>query len=308
MTVIRLVAALRHGRLRARQFLEAVGAIIAFALLRALPVAWASALGGAVLRAVGPRLSVSRRARRNIALAFPEMDGAAHDAILTQAWDNLGRTSAEYPHLAQILRRRVEVSGAEHVLSLRDDGEPGICITAHCANWEIVRLSVERIGLTTTTVYRRPNNPFVDALIRRTRRADEGRLVPKGPAGAKALLATLRQGGHLGLVIDQKMNDGLPAPFFGRPAMTATAAAELALRYDCPVLPVHAERLPGARFRLVVEPPFRVVKRASDAPSNTSEDRRQALIDGMTQMNAVVESWVRARPGEWLWQHKRWMD
>jgi lauroyl/myristoyl acyltransferase len=32
------------------------------------------------------------------------------------------------------------------------------------------------------------------------------------------------------------MNDGIPVPFFGHPAMTAPALAVLALRFDCDVV------------------------------------------------------------------------
>ncbi len=37
--------------------------------------------------------------------------------------------------------------------------------------------------------------------------------------------------------MDQKMNDGVEATLFGRPAMTAPAMAALALRFRCPVIP-----------------------------------------------------------------------
>ena len=44
------------------------------------------------------------------------------------------------------------------------------------------------------------------------------------------------------MLVDQKMNDGIPVPFFGRDAMTAPALALLALRYDCAVVPIRMER------------------------------------------------------------------
>ena len=79
---------------------------------------------------------------------------------------------------------------------------------------------------------------------------------PKGRPGRAARLAALARGEHLTLLADQKMNDGIPAPFFGLPAMTAPALASLALRFDCDVLPARVERLDGAHFRLTVFPPL----------------------------------------------------
>ena len=61
-------------------------------------------------------------------------------------------------------------------------------------------------------------------------RSDRGEFIPKGAVGARADHGALRRGTHLALLADQKMNDGIPVPFFGRPAMTAPALAVLALR------------------------------------------------------------------------------
>ena len=77
------------------------------------------------------------------------------------------------------------------------------------------------------------------------------RRVAKGSAGAREALAHLRRGGVLGMLVDQKLNEGLAVPFFGRPAMTTPALAQFALRFRCPVIPVHPVRLGPARFRVI---------------------------------------------------------
>ena len=78
----------------------------------------------------------------------------------------------------------------------------------------------------------------------------------KGAHGARGAMAHLQAGGFLGMLVDQKMNDGIAAPLFGHPAMTAPAAAAFALRFRCPVVPAHVQRLGPARFRLVCEAPL----------------------------------------------------
>ena len=88
-------------------------------------------------------------------------------------------------------------------------------------------------------------------------------------------------------------------PFFGRPAMTAPTVALLGLRFDCDVLPVRVERLRGARFRLTIEPPLRLPdtgNRAADVASL------------MAEVNATLERWIRERPEQWFWVHRRWPD
>ena len=79
--------------------------------------------------------------------------------------------------------------------------------------------------------------------------------------------------------------------------MTAPALAQLALRFDVPILPVHVERLGPARFRMVCEAPLAV------KPAGTKAGDILAIL---TAMNATLERWIRAEPGAWLWLHRRW--
>ena len=119
----------------------------------------------------------------------------------------------------------------------------------------------------------------------------------KGAAGGRAAAAHLARGGFLGLLMDQKLNDGVQASFFGMAAMTAPAAAAFALHFRAPLLMGHVERLGPARLRLVVHPPLAVPQTGS----------RRGDVAAMTQaMNDVFESWIRARPDSWLWLHRRW--
>ena len=153
-------------------------------------------------------------------------------------------------------------------------------------------------GIPVAQIYRAGNNPLLDRLIARFR-GDRGELIPKGPVAARRAIAALRRGTHLTLLADQKMNDGIPVPFFGRPAMTAPALAVLALCFDCDVLPARVERLAGARFRLTVFPPL---------PLPRSGEPHADAVALMARVNATLEAWVRDRPEQWLWVHRRWPD
>ncbi len=130
-------------------------------------------------------------------------------------------------------------------------------------------------------------------------RSDAAELIPKGSAGARQMIASLGRGGHLGMLVDQKMNDGIEAGFFGHKAMTAPALAQLALKYDCPVLPARVERIDGARFRVIVEAPL-ALPRSGDRAADT-----RALTE---TVNRYLERWIAERPEQWLWLHRRWPD
>src|SRR5438270_3154076 len=82
--------------------LEAWGAAFLFGGFKLLPLDCASALGGALARRIGPFLSVSKHARRNLNRAFPELSETEIARVVAGMWDNLGRLAAEYPHLRKI--------------------------------------------------------------------------------------------------------------------------------------------------------------------------------------------------------------
>ena len=217
-------------------------------------------------------------------------------------WHNLGRVAAEYPHLRKIgvfePGGRVETHDFEHVHRAVAARRRMIFFSEHIANWEIAALAAVQYGIPVAQIYRAANNPLVDRMITRFRGIG-GELIPKGTVAARRAIAALRRGAHLTMLVDQKMNDGIPVPFFGRPAMTASALAVLALRYDCDVLPARVERLGGAHFRLTVFPPL---------PLPRSGDHHADVAALMARVNQTLEEWIRDCPEEWFWLHRRWSD
>ncbi len=286
-----------------RYLIEAVAVWLAQALFGALPLDRASALGGWLGRALGPRLRRTQVAERNLRRAFPERSPDEIAAIVGAMWDNLGRVAAEFPHLGEIdvyaADGRVEAVGSEYLDALRAGGGNAIFFSAHLGNWEIASLCTSQKGMPLTFIYRAANNPFVDRMVRKLRAPIAGAHFPKGAPGAAQLVAALRRGESLGMLVDQKLGDGIAAPFFGRDAMTAPAPALLALKFGCPLVPVRVERFEGARFRLTVYPPI-------DVPRTGDRDADVAATTA--RINAVLEEWIRARPEQWLWIHRRWPE
>ena len=288
---------LRHP---VRYRLEAVGARLLFALLSILPTEGASRFGGWLLRTLGSLTGAHRVAHINMARALPELSESERARALTLAWDNLGRTSAEYPLLSRFLESpedaRIELEGGEGVAELAvlaARGEPAILASAHFGNWEIVPIAIAQAMNPLTIVYRPANNPLVDAMIADIRAPYAAKLAPKGTDGARKIVAALKAGGHVLMVVDQKINTGVDVPFFGRGAMTGPAVVKFAQRFACPVFPVRAERLSGARFKVIVEKPWRF---------SPDDDVQTAL----TRINRHIEGWIRRTPGQWLWMHRRW--
>src|SRR5689334_15501802 len=141
-----------------------------FGLFRLIPLQVASAIGGTIARAVGPRIGVTRRARKNLQRAFPEKSPAEIEAIIREVWENLGRVVAEYPHLSRIKAFTpdavVEVRGTAIVEAARARGKPIIFFAGHLANWEVSAIAAKAFGVPLHLIYRPANNPWVEQIYR----------------------------------------------------------------------------------------------------------------------------------------------
>ncbi len=281
---------------RFRYALETLGVYIIYAFFRVLPLPVASAAGGWIGRTFGRFFPSTEVAYANLARVMPETTMEQRRQIVREVWDNLGRVMAEYPHLGHIADN-VEIVGHKHLEAAATSGKASIFFAAHIANWEICSIAVKQAGIRVYPVYRRPNNPGVESLLAHARGAGAVGLIPKGAEGAREMLAVLKRGEALGIMMDQKLNEGMAIPFFGIDAMTAPAIAAFALKFRCPVHPVRIERLRGSHFRVTVLP-------AIDMPA--AADKAEAQREVLTTINRHFEDWVRARPGQWLWIHNRW--
>ena len=188
--------------------------------------------------------------------------------------------------------------GAEHLDALKAGGRGGILFAGHVGQWDLPPLAVRQRGVDATIVYREINNPLLNRVMGYWREPI-GPFHNKGRSAAKAMIEGLRAGRCFSMLVDQKMNDGIPVPFFGRPAMTAPAIAQFAVRDGVPLLPARSERLGGGRYRVTFYPPL--------APVRTG-DRQHDVAATLAKINDLIEGWIRARPEQWLWVHRRWPD
>ncbi len=283
--------------------LQGLVAHTVYFLMGLIPVDVASAMGGWIARTIGPRLGVTRIARSNLEMAFPEKTPEEINIIIGDMWENLGRVGFEFPHISKLnvynSPERFEIIGGENIDLLRDDNQCGIFFSGHLANWEFCALGPAQRdpAVPVQLIYREPDNPWMRKLFAKRKPTPECGLLPKGTKGARLALNALKQGEHLAMLVDQKMNDGIAVPFFGRDAMTAPAIAQFALKYNCPVVPVRIERIKGVKFRLTFFPPM-------EHP--TGSNRKEDILTMMTEVNKTLEDWVRERPDQWLWVHRRW--
>ena len=278
-------------------FLEGSFILLIFILLKILPLGISSFLMGKLSSLIGPRLGVTKKAYNNIKNVMPEKNEKEITKIIKDMWENLGKVAGEYPHLSKFdpeKNNKIQIYGKKNLLLVKKTKTPAIFFSGHLANWEILPNIAIKNGVPVLTIFRRPNNPFINFLIKYIR--SNLPMAPKGKEGAKQLIYSLKKGRSIGLVIDQKMNDGIKVPFFNKPAMTSDALAQLCLRIKSLVIPVGVERIKNTNFKITFHDPLKITKNG----------KKKTPLQIMTEVNLIMEKWIRKNPGQWLWLHRRW--
>jgi KDO2-lipid IV(A) lauroyltransferase len=268
---------------------------------RLLPPDTASRLGASLARRLGPHLDKTRLITRNLRVAFPDKTPAELDRLVADIWANLGSILAEYPHLGTICHiqadQRLEYVIAEDIQVFSNPDKPAVFVSAHLGNWELAAGAIAYRGVPLSVVYTRLQNPGLDRMLYRARQALGCDLVERGGAG-RQLIRCLKEGTSVGLIVDQRVDGGEPVPFFGHDMLTSITPAQLALRFDCELIPVQIQRLEGAHFRVIFHSPVK-----ADDPTASGE---QKVLQMTRKINALFEDWIRERPHQWMCTKRRW--
>ncbi len=273
-------------------------------LLRALPRRMARSCGAA-LAAVAFLLHRRLRqvGRRNLELAFPTLLAAEREAILRKEYRHLGWLLAEFCQMSTYTReyagRFIRYEGLEHYMSARDRGQGVLVLTGHLGAWELSSFYHSLAGYPMGMVIRRLDNPLVDSLVN-TIRCQHGNRVLHKDDFARGLIAAMRSGGTVGILMDTNMTppQGLFVPFFGIEACTASGLARVALKTGAAVLP---------GFLLWEASERKYVLRFGPELTLASTDNSEADAATNTALfTAEIEATIRQYPSQWLWMHRRW--
>lgn len=277
-------------------------------LIARLPLSLALRIGTAI-GVLSYHLARRQRklALRHLAIAFPDMSQAEQRKIARAAFAHFGRAAMEFAagrRLDDRLERYVVLDPASEQLyrEVTAQGRGFIVATGHIGNWELFARRLARIGGEPVVIARRSWDAHLDRFVADLRASGGVTTVwREDPGTARQLLRTLREGRALGVLIDQDTKvQGVFVPFFGRPAFTPRAAAELALRSGAPLLV-------GWSRRLGRKPTDGYFLELKQIPLCTSPADRDAEVLRVTSAcTARLESVIRANPGEWVWMHERW--
>lgn len=286
-----------------RQAAEAAAVGVVFRLARLLPRGVLLALGGAV-GAVAGRLDGRHTAiaRENLRAALgDELSEAERERVLRACWRHFGRITFDALAFPQLDRRALggvlKVEGIEHARAALASGRGALVFSAHYGHWEAGAYAMGLLGIPFAVIARPLDNPLLDNRLLELRGGTGNAVIPKRRAVRETMRA-LARGTAVAILIDQDARaEGVFVPFFGRPASTTPTLALLALRTEAPIVPVFARVEADGTITVHVQP---VVE------TRPTGDRERDVARVTAACTAVVESWVRRDPEQWLWMHRRW--
>ena len=283
------------ARQRASYFAENIALRGILRLAGLVPYRWRVPLIGKLVSALGPLVGFDRRIRDNLTLTCPDLTEADVAKLCREVSDNAGRTIAELyagaPFIDRAKAAPITGAGLQSLEEARAAGRPVILVTGHFGNYDAARAGLISRGFTMGALYRRMANPYFNTHYVRTISQIGTPMFEQGKRGMVEMVRHLKKGGTIAIVADLHVHGGELINFFGKPAVTSTVPAELALKYNAALIPVYGIRQEnGLDFEVTLSDEIS----ASDPVTMT-----QAICDDL-------ENVVRRHMGQWFWIHRRW--
>ena len=286
------------ARSAVRNRVEWAAVCLILGFFRVLPRRVADAAALAVVSLL--RLSVrryTRVARRNLAIAFPDLDEARKQDYLDGCFRNIARVVVAVAKFPLISKRNVRTwiryEGFEHFEEALRLGRGVVFATGHLGNWELSAFAHALMAGPMGVVVRPLDNPLLDRLAMRYRTMSGNSVISRRES-ARPIMQMLRANAAVGILADQNTTEdrGIFVEFFEIPACVDAGLAKLAAHTGAAIIPgfavwSEAERRYILRFYPAIQP-------SGDQLRDT-----QAV-------QAALEKAIRDYPGQWLWIHRRW--
>jgi Kdo2-lipid IVA lauroyltransferase/acyltransferase len=240
---------------------------------------------------------------RNLEMALPQLSSKTRKKIIRAVYVHLGWQLVEFCRMTRYTRENtrnwMRTEGLEHYLAAQARGKGVLIITGHLGAWELSSFYHSLMGHPMGMVIRRLDNRRLDAYVNGIRRAHGNFVLSKDDFG-RGLLTAMREGKTVGILMDTNMTppQGEFVKFFGIDACTGTGLAHIARKTGAAVLP-------GFMFWEDSEKKY-VLRFGEEVTIPQTDDVAADILKGTQLSTAVIETWIRRYPDQWLWIHRRW--
>ncbi len=245
---------------------------------------------------VGPRFKSKKIINDNLRNFKKNITLLEEEKIISNMWKNYGMTFIEYIFLKSFKNNNSHISfkGEEILENICQNNKPVIFVSGHFANFELMSMEITKKNVNLATIYRPLNNFFLNPVMEFLRKKYVCKnQIKKGINGLREAIEYIKKNYSIALMIDQRLSEGDKINFFGKPASTTTLPAQLAFKYNLPIIPVFIQRMNNEDFQIeFFEKIF---------PKNFKDK-----IELSQKLNYVLEDMIKKNPNEWIWTHNRW--
>jgi len=286
-----------------KYFFEFISIISLFCIFKIIGLRNASNLGAILGRFVGPLFRSKEVTKQNIKIGLGNLDEKKEKEIINGMWSNIGRTFAEYIFLKDFKFNKtnfshIKINGTNYLNEIKTTNKPVVFFSCHLANFALMAMELDKFGIKCAAIYRPLNNIFLNPLMEYLRmKYICPNQIPKGRVGVREVIKKVNDGYSIALMVDQRVGQAPKIPFFGEPAHTTTIPAQLALKYNCKLVPIFLERKGDVNFEMTVHEPYEIQK-----TENVDADTKNITL----KINQIIEKMIIKNPTQWLWSHNRW--
>ena len=281
-----------------KYFIQFLFAIIFLIICKILGPKISSDLGGVIFEKLGPYFRSKKIIHSNIKKAFPKISFEDLNKLTNSMWNNYGRVFAEYVFIKDFrigkIDSKIDIIGKDILDEIKKSNKPVVFISGHFSNFELMAMQIEKAGIELSAIYRPLNNIFLNIVMEKIRKKYICKnQIKKGIAGTRELIKFQRNNYSIALMIDQRVSEGEKVNFFNQEAYTTTIPAQLAKKFDMPIVPIFIERVNDTNFKIKISKPVNFLK--SDS-----------IKDITSKLNVIIEEMILKNPTQWIWSHNRW--
>ena len=249
-----------------------------------------------LFKIVGPIFKSKITIEKNLLIFDKNISEIRKKEISSKMWASYGKTFIEYVFLNNFRNSNshMKYEGENILESFYKNKKQAIFISGHFSNFELMSMEITKKKVPLATIYRPLNNYFINPMMEYLRRKYVCKnQIKKGINGVRETIEFIKKGYSVALMIDQRVSEGDKINFFGKPALTTTLPAQLALKFKIPIIPVFIERDNKSNFK---------IKFYDEIKANDFKNKDELSM----KLNKILESMISNNPNEWIWSHNRW--
>ena len=248
-----------------------------------------------LFKRLGPLFKSKSIIEKNLTNFNSNLTNEQKENIISSMWENYGITFIEYIFLKLFKEKNdlVEVTRSD-ILNKIPSNKPVVFVSGHFSNFELMSMEITKRKVKLATIYRPLNNFFLNPLMEYIRKKYVCKnQIKKGIGGVKEAIQYIKAGYSIALMIDQRVSEGERLNFFNQPALTTTLPAQLALKFELPIIPVFIERRKNGTYK---------IEFYNEITSKNFKNK----IELTQKLNSILEEMIKKNPNEWIWTHNRW--